>query len=370
MHLATLRRFAAVLAAVVLTGWGNLAHAGEQGSETTLDTAPLVRHIILPQDTDPQIDTALDPHYVWLDPAQQPNPMLWVFLPASNPALHQLISMEAARLGYHAINLMYVTKVSPGAVCNRMRDDQARMTCYENIRLQTIDGIARSNLTDVNPPNSIYNRLTKLLQYLAINFPGEGWGRFLVSGEPRWSHIVIGGFSQGGGNAAMIAKLHEVARVVTTSSPTDGLIDRDEGARWVAIEATPAERHYGLAHQREFDIRPIRANWNALGLGVFGAPVVPETSAAPYGCTHMLLTDLLPATGSYNDAHGSTSRDDFTPRLANGTPALRDAWRYMLGASEEQESQSTANGEGCDCDDGHDRNCGFDELAAQPGRDD
>jgi len=57
-----------------------------------------------------------------------------------------------------------------------------------------------------------------------------------------------------------------------------------------------------------------------------------EDSAPPYGRMRTLLTDLLPSTGTYANAHGSVARDQFTPLAADGTPALRDAWRYMLGA--------------------------------------
>ncbi len=138
---------------------------------------------------------------------------------------------------------------------------------------------------------------------------------------------------QASDTTALIAKLHEVARVVMISSPTDGLIDLDDGARMVEIGATPPDRHYGLAHQQEFPIRPIFANWNKLGLGVFGPPVVPETSEPPYSGTHMLLTNLPPSTGvlNPNSAHCLTANDSCTPLAADGTPALRDAWRYISG---------------------------------------
>lgn len=338
----------AISAAVSILGVAQIAAgSGEQDSQAALDSAPLVRHIIAPQATDPEIDTFLDPHFVWLDPAQQSDPTLWVFLPPTRgkPQGFQLIAMEAARLGYHVISLMYPNGDAIGAICNPIADPEERENCYENIRLQSIDGVVRSNLTKVNPPNSIYNRLTKLLQYLAVTFPEEGWEEFLEDGAPQWSLIAIAGHSQGGGNAAMIGKLNRVARVVMISSPTDGLLNADQAARWVAIDATPAERYFGLGHQREFPIRPIRANWKALGLDVFGAPVAPETSAPPYGCTHMLLTDLLPATGSYDQAHGSTAGDAFTPRLADGTPALRDAWRYISANSDDDscEERETEN---------------------------
>jgi hypothetical protein len=315
------------------------AHASTRDVESHPKT--LVQLIISPQATDPQIDTFLDPHYVWLQQTETrdsmvEDPMLWFFLPSTGakPADFQLIAEEAAHLGYHVISLMYPNKNAVGAICNPLPDADQRESCYENIRLQTLDGVRRSNFTNVNAPNSIYNRLAKLLQYLAANFPGDGWKQFLKDGAPRWSRIAVAGHSQGGGTAALIGKLHRVARVVMISSPPDGCVDPQcRAARWVAIGATPATRYYGLGHQQELPIRPIRANWKALGLDGFGTPVAPEASAPPYGCTHMLLTNLPPAPGFTNPfrlvAHLSTALDANTPRLADGTPALRDAWRYI-----------------------------------------
>src|SRR5262249_5667854 len=188
-----------------------------------------VQHIISPQATDPEIDTFLDPHYVWLNPGQTQNSKLWVFLPSATtkPAEYQLIAQEAAHLGYHVISLMYPNGRAVVAICNPLPSPEERESCYENMRLQTLDGVPRSKFTDVNPPNSIYNRLTKLLEYLAARFPGERWKQFLDHGSPRWTRIVVAGHSQGGGNAAMIGKLHRVARVVMISSPPDGCVDPD-----------------------------------------------------------------------------------------------------------------------------------------------
>ena len=66
------------------------------------------------------------------------------------------------------------------------------------------------------------------------------------------------------------------------------------------------------------------------------AQLMVEDGAPPYGKMHTLLTDLLPSSGTYANAHGSVARDLYTP-LANGTPALSDAWRYMLGADGKDE---------------------------------
>ncbi len=43
-----------------------------------------------------------------------------------------------------------------------------------------VDGIDRSPIVDVNAANSIDNRLTKLLEYLAAQHPEEDWSRYLA----------------------------------------------------------------------------------------------------------------------------------------------------------------------------------------------
>ena len=78
----------------------------------------------------------------------------------------------------------------------------------------------------------------KLLQYLALQYPDEGWDRFLLRDKPKWSQIAVSGHSAGGGNAAMIAKIRLVARVVLFSSVTDSI--HVEAPSWVATHVTPA----------------------------------------------------------------------------------------------------------------------------------
>ena len=293
-------------------------------------SAPLVQHILAPQTTDPAIDKALDNHYVWLDTTVRANHKLFVFLPGrgQRPAMFQLVQQEAARLGYHVIGLMYPNSVSVTTVCGGQPDPNA---CYENLHLEILDGIDRSAFVDVNEANSIDNRLTKLLQYLAARYPEEGWSRFLVDDKPKWTQIAISGHSQGGAQAAIIAKVYVVARVVLFSSVVDSI--GRHAPSWVATHVTPSERYWGLAHDRDGHFPPIRASWDSLGMAAFGPAVAPETSEPPYGFTHMLVTDVTPVGGFLGmNAHGAPSNDANTPLTPDGTPILRAAWRYLLAA--------------------------------------
>jgi hypothetical protein len=293
-------------------------------------TAPLVVHVVPPQTTDPAIDEALNAHYVWLDTLARSNQLLLVFMPGTGgaPAAFQRLEQEGARLGYHVIGLMYQNDKNIGLLCTNSSDPD----CYEKARLEILDGVDRTDLVDVSVPNSIDNRLLKVLEYLASEFPTEGWDDFLTRGQPKWNRIAISGFSQGGGQAALIAKLRLVHRVVMFSSPNDSV--GQEGAAWVTTIATPSNRYFGLAHQRDQGISPILWSWGTLGMAAFGAAVAPESNAAPYGGTHMLVTNVTPQSGSFvqKDVHRSTANDNLTPLDADGNPILLDAWRYLLTA--------------------------------------
>ncbi len=295
---------------------------------------PLVEHIVAPQATDPAIDQFLDHHYAWLDTTARTNHKLLVFMPGrgQTPAMFQRVQQEAARLGYHVIGLSYATILGGlGAVCPI---DPDPATCYENARLEVVDGIDRSPLANVTRANSIDNRLTKLLQFLAAQYPDEGWARFLLAGaKPKWSQIAISGHSQGGNEAATIAKIRLVARVVLFSSVTDSV--HADAPSWESTHITPADRYWGIAHDRDAFFRAIRAGWDSLGLSAFGPAVAPEESEPPYGFTHMLVTDLVPQLGFVGTtAHGSPVHD-LDPLLnADGSCcAPREIWwRYLLTA--------------------------------------
>ncbi len=298
---------------------------------SAVSEAPLVEHIVAPQATDPAINKFLDDHYAWFDTTAQSNHKLLVFLPGSRqrPAMFQLVQREAARLGYHVVGLQYPNFHNGFVLTCSATGYPNPSECFENGRLEMIDGLDRTTLVDVNPPNSIDNRLTRLLEYLAAQYPDERWSQFLANGAPNWPLIAVAGHSQGGSEAAMIAKIRLVARVVLFSSVVDSV--GTEAPSWVATHVTPLERYWGIAHDRDGLFRPIRAGWDSIGLAAFGAPVDPVTTEPPYGWTRMLITDVTPVGGFVGtNAHGSPSNDANTPLLADGTPLFREAWDYLL----------------------------------------
>lgn len=322
---------------------GPLGTASTMSRATDASTPPaLVPRVISPQATDPDINyvPAVNPqlnhHYVWLDPSVRGNPKLFVFMPGTNnvPASWQLLEKEAARLGYHVIGLMYQNNVEVVAKCGGSETPTSNLDpdCSGNMRLEIIDGIDHSSNVTVTPANSIDNRLTKLLAYLDLHFPDEGWSRFLEQdGTPKWSQIAVAGQSQGAGQAALIGKLRQVDRVVMFSGPPDARVP-DKVDAWVSIGKTPAAKYFALFHDQDHLVVGIRANLTAFDMERFGPPVQAELSEPPYGGTHILFTDLRPTLGfAKPNPHQSTARDNNTPLGPDGTPLLRDAWRYLLG---------------------------------------
>jgi hypothetical protein len=302
-------------------------------ADTPGDPAPLVLHIVAPKTTDDDIDRALAPHYVWLDTTARTNRKLLLFMPGANnqPVSWQLLGQEAARMGYHVIGLMYQNDAVVVQTCT---GSTIEPECSEKIRLEVLEGINYSPRVEVTPANSIDNRLTKLLVHLDRYFPDEEWSQFLEDGAPNWRRIVVSGQSQGAGQAALIAKLRRVDRVVMFSGPPDARV-ADETDPWVAIGETPAAKYFALFHDKDHLVAGIRANLNALGLSRFGDPVAVEGNVPPYSDAHVLFTDLKPQKGCLMpNPHQSTARDDNTPRGPDG-PQLRAAWRYLLGAHDD-----------------------------------
>jgi hypothetical protein len=186
----------------------------------------------------------------------------------------------------------------------------------------------RTDKISVSAPNSILSRLTKLLEYLSATYPSEGWGPFLSNGEPVYLSIAFSGHSQGGGHAALIAKEHDVARVVMFSSVTDG--EPNKLAKWVNnVHATSLTVYYGLVHENDSAFEQITLNWTALGLGNFGA-VADINVGAPYAGSHQLKTTKAPQSGDAG-FHGSTVVDADTPLTPEGEPELTEAWEYLIG---------------------------------------
>jgi pimeloyl-ACP methyl ester carboxylesterase len=252
-------------------------------------------------------------------------------LPSRGPNSTRLLTEEAAANGLHAINLRYPNDQVLLTACG------ADGKCYESQRLATIYGGETDRLV-VTRPNSIENRLVKVIALLHRQHPEEGWSQFLENDSPKWSAIVVAGWSQGGGHAALIARDHLVARVIMLEAPPDRTQQTPpaDPAPWVAdTHATPARRYFALAHLRSVHTVPFfESAWKLLGLDTFGPTVNVDANTPPYNRAHQLATNVEPPAGRPrpNAYHQSVAVDESTPRGADGRPVLAVVWQYMLRA--------------------------------------
>jgi pimeloyl-ACP methyl ester carboxylesterase len=226
---------------------------------------------------------------------------------------------------------MYPNEKSINALCevHAPRDPRAQKWA----RLEVIDGINRWGFLSVDRINCIDSRFLKAIQYLASTNPSASWGTFLKRGQIDWEKVVVAGHSQGGGMAGVIAKTRNVRRCVMFASmdyweagkrPCNWMLERPR---------TPVERWYFLAHERDqiLDFAKMKVSATGLGLEPFG-PFVPVESATDpaFGGTRCLSTNIDPASIASTSFHGSVLVNPALARNADGLPALKPAWDYML----------------------------------------
>jgi hypothetical protein len=139
--------------------------------------------------------------------------------------------------------------------------------CGEKVRRKRAFGEDDTDLIADAPADAIVTRLAELLAYLAASQPSAGWDQYLDHGAPRWSRIAIGGHSQGGGMAELIAKRNAVARVLSFSGGWDGNGDKGGIASWYSdASATPADRWFGTYHVQEEHAKTIAKTYKALAI--------------------------------------------------------------------------------------------------------
>jgi hypothetical protein len=240
-------------------------------------------------ETDANITLADKPHYVAYDP-HAVGAKLFVFLPGTGGTPgRSLLLNTAVEQGYRAISLSYPNIPAVAQVCVGSGD----RLCAAKFRQKRVFGSNETWAIAGTPADSIVNRLTKLLQYLAATDKNSRWDEYLSGDEPRWSRIAVGGQSQGGGMAAFLAKKRVVARVITFSGGWDnrgqpGPVRPADVAAWYSTPAsTPAGRWFGSYHQQEENAAAIARTYDALGIPrgnvvVFRTPV-PRGTAHGFG---------------------------------------------------------------------------------------
>ena len=273
-------------------GTGGDGGTGGSHVEVTVE-----RILVAPEDTDPAIDDPIGGDHVVYVPSVSMRPELFVHFVGGSAVPEDTVGLSqewlAPFIAQHmkVIVPQYVNAQALGDFCFPDPDPD----CFENVILERIYGTDESPHENVSEPNGIVHRLVKLLEWLDVEQPAVGWSDYLDAGKPRWDRITLSGHSNGTSMAALIARDHDVGRVLMFDGPSDKAMG--ETADWLTDpKVTPIDRYFGFIHvdQPTFFVP---SNWENMGLP--GPPVVVDDSAPPYSGSHFLQTnaDVPPTCG-------------------------------------------------------------------------
>lgn len=309
--------------------------------------------IINPQLTDPTItpvhrpllQSIHDGHYVVAPAAGTALGRLLVLFPGTNAPGRNLKAWadHAAGLGYHAIAVEYVNTVLIANLQQIQGQDlfgAMRKVCMEGGSI-VLPTTVKTTYT-VAPPDGVMNRLTKIVAWMAAQYPAAGWSAFWLAGAVNWSLVSAMGHSQGSGIAIALGKLYALNRVIIVGGPQDWRDDVSQPAAWLSDPgATPANRQFAfLGVHDEFDINkqlPCDAVLINAGLnGIF----VTVTSAPPAGANPQVLITIhtLPMEDVAHLLPGVTK---LLPKSLKEVPwnheslirpVFADLWTYLLTA--------------------------------------
>jgi dienelactone hydrolase len=287
---------------------------------------------VLPADTDPEIHAFNHPQAVY-HPKGTRRDQLFVLLTGTggNGPFALRLSTNAALLGYHVIQPMYPDDI-PASVCRNDKDSAA----FATFRTAIIEGGSSPYLPKPIPRSeSIENRTIKLLRYLEREHPEEQWGQFLEGDQMAWNKVAIGGMSQGGGHAALIATRHLVARVLCFGGPKDYSLAAQSPAKWYDQSITPPGRYFAFnnTHDRQgCDYEQQLEILAKLGIRQLGGLADVDVESPPYHGAHAMFTSWPGPNEPIESlpAHTSVLRDNLLG--SDQRPIFRPVWIYMLTA--------------------------------------
>jgi hypothetical protein len=286
----------------------------------------IVFYKIPPHLTDASIDNWLEPHYVAFNQNIKHRPQLFLCLNGSfgKPGQQKLFLREVVNLGYLAINLNYPNDWTIANLCQNSKN----LDCHRNKRKAIIYGQDNARKITITTANSLENRLSKLLLFLAKNVSQIPWLNYLNSHQIKWESVIIAGHSQGGGHAALIAKENLVSRVIMLASPADYNQYNHQMASWLsAPQATPSDRFYGFVHAKDPAYAKIIKAWDLLGLSNHGDLINVDRVQISNLNSHQLVTVKSPK--NLGRFHGSVFNDHHTPISIDGQPIYKNVWQYL-----------------------------------------
>jgi hypothetical protein len=284
-----------------------------------------------PQSTDPNISKGLSTQFAFIpkETSVRKN-KLFIFIPGTlaTPQTYYRITQMAAEYGYHSFGIHYENNLSITGQCNSTTD----VNCTENLLKEHFEGVDYSPLITVTQPNSIKNRITKMILFLDSQNPTQNWKQFLTTNnEIKWEMISLAGHSQGSGHTLYISKRENLFRASFFSGPNGFKLSTGIVPTWVTAQgATPVSKLFAFTNVND-DLATynlVRETWQTLGLT---NPITNIDNETNYSNKHLFTTAVIPppTAGSASPTHGSTTVDIVTPLNTNGRPKFENIWRYM-----------------------------------------
>ncbi|HEY9260503.1 BPSS1187 family protein [Chitinophaga sp.] len=276
--------------------------------------AQVVLQSVPPEATGSGLSTIHSPHLVAKPAGKDNHHQLLVMIPGTGGSAIHFRTFDScfATMGYYVVTLDYVNNVIT-TVCSKSEDS----TCFDNFRQEIVFGSPVSDRVEVDSVNSLVNRLTKLLQYLAKK--DAAWGAFVKNGQPCWDKIITAGHSQGAGHAAYFGKRFKLRGVLMFSGPQDYLQYFNAPAHWQWENGrTPVNRYYAFLHTQD----PFNYQYQVADVAAINHRAVTDTTmvqpnAPVHSIRNILVTDINKA-----DKHGSTVGTEFI-----------GVWKYMISGA-------------------------------------
>ena len=186
-------------------------------------------------------------------------------------------------------------------------------------RLEAFDAVDRTDVISIARPDSLEERIIRMVLHLQSVNPQGDWAYYLVDGQPRWNRIIIAGISHGASTAGLIARVRPVARAVLLSGPLD------TGQAWLTQPTVTApDLLWGFSHTRDGQHNGHLQAFEVLQLP--GAPTRIEDAGAPWGGSQRLITSV--DAGNADQSHSATQAG---PRTADGGYVFAPVWEAMYG---------------------------------------
>jgi len=294
-------------------------------------------YMVPPSTTDPNINTYDGNSYAYY-PGSNDGPLknpLFFFVPgtSSTPSDYSFFLDFHAALGYRVISIDYPNEKTVNDYC---QNTPSTGTCYSDVRNEILTGQDSSNLLTVTVPNSINNRLYKLLVYLTAQYPADNWNDFINGTSILWENIVVVGHSQGSGHAAYIGVLFNTTRVIQYGGCTDLYSDGTSPSWTLWPSATPYENFYGFRSKYEFVCSGAKSNWINFQMPTYGDVIDIDTltisGPAAFANSHQICSSYKPKVGVQPLGLGLVAHIVY---IVNGLikesriPLYEGVWLYM-----------------------------------------